>query len=527
MFVWLMYGAGTFVWAVDLSGWFRNLYFLFIGISTVIILSNLIDTERDIIQIFHAFQWGVFVQGVIGWYEIFTRDYQFVEIDEKFIRVYIESSSHIPIGMSGNPNNFATLMFIGVFVSYMCYMTAKNKRKTPPPETHRKNNDNGRGIAAPVVICPLTFFGKSTIILQNQYGKGQHLMKITKELGQKPNDTTISSGNPVFLDLTKPPFRLHGFSEPYRRVPETVAGATSESVADLAAMSAGGRVRLRTDSDYIVIHAEIAATLRNPQDSEITTTGFDLYQMENGSYHFLGLMSPSQGEGKTYVESRVRLKPGMKNLMLHFPLFAKVKSACIALREGCELESASDYTYPVPVVFYGSSIVHGVGAGRPCSNYPAIISRRLDCDFINLGFSGAAKAEIPMIDYLASLPMSVLVYDYDHNAPDEDYLQKTHYAGYERFRAAQPDTPVIMASRVDYHSDRPSDETRRGIILESYRRGLAAGDKNLWFVDGSTIYSPELHSESTSDDCHPNDVGYLAMADAIGAAVKEALAKRQ
>lgn len=129
MFVWLMYGAGTFVWAVDLSGWFRNLYFLFIGISTVIILSNLIDTERDIIQIFHAFQWGVFVQGVIGWYEIFTRDYQFVEIDEKFIRVYIESSSHIPIGMSGNPNNFATLMFIGVFVSYMCYMTAKNKRK--------------------------------------------------------------------------------------------------------------------------------------------------------------------------------------------------------------------------------------------------------------------------------------------------------------------------------------------------------------------------------------------------------------
>lgn len=350
-------------------------------------------------------------------------------------------------------------------------------------------------------------------------------MKITKELGQTPSDTTISSGNPVFLDLTKPPFRLHGFSEPYRRVPEAIAAATSESVKNLAAMSAGGRVRLRTDSDYIVIHAEITEIQCNPKNPEVATTGFDLYQIENGGYHFLGIMAPSQGEGKTYVESRVKLKPGMKDLMLHFPLFAKVKSACIALREGCELEPAADYAYSVPVVFYGSSIVHGVGAGRPGIGYPAIISRRLDCDFINLGFSASARAEEPIMDYIAGLDMSVFVYDYDYNAPTAEYLQKTHYAGYERFRASHPDTPVIMATKVDYHSDVAENEVRRKIILESYHRALAAGDKNLWFVDGSTIYTPKLRDDLTADGCHPNDAGYLAMADAIGAAVKEALAK--
>ena len=107
--------------------------------------------------------------------------------------------------------------------------------------------------------------------------------------------------------------------------------------------------------------------------------------------------------------------------------------------------------------------------------YAAIIARRLDSDFINLGFGGSAKAEPAIMDYIAGLDMSVFVYDYDHNAPDAEYLKNTHYEGYRRFRAAQPDTPVIMASKVDYHSDAETNETRRRIVMESYKRGLEAG----------------------------------------------------
>lgn len=218
-------------------------------------------------------------------------------------------------------------------------------------------------------------------------------MKIAKEHGVTPSDTTITTGNPVFLDVTKPPFRLYGLCEPFRRIPENVAKATSKSVEDLAPMTAGARLRFSTDSDYIVIHAEIRDTFKNPQDSDITTTSFDLYQTENGNYRFLGIMAPSQGEGKSYVESRVRLGAGMKDIMLDFPLFAKIGAVSVALREGSELDFGSTYRNQTPIVFYGSSIVHGVGAGRPGVNYPAIIARRFDSDFINLGFAGAAKAE--------------------------------------------------------------------------------------------------------------------------------------
>ena len=89
-------------------------------------------------------------------------------------------------------------------------------------------------------------------------------MKIAKACGLIPNDTTITTGDPIFMDVTKPPFRLYGLYEPFRRVPEKIAAATSDAVANLAAMTAGARLRFSTDSDYVVIHAEIEGAEKNP-----------------------------------------------------------------------------------------------------------------------------------------------------------------------------------------------------------------------------------------------------------------------
>ena len=90
-------------------------------------------------------------------------------------------------------------------------------------------------------------------------------MKIAKACGLIPNDTTITTGDPIFMDVTKPPFRLYGLYEPFRRVPEKIAAATSDAVANLAAMTAGARLRFSTDSDYVVIHAEIEGAEKNPR----------------------------------------------------------------------------------------------------------------------------------------------------------------------------------------------------------------------------------------------------------------------
>ena len=54
-------------------------------------------------------------------------------------------------------------------------------------------------------------------------------------------------------------------------------------------------------------------------------------------------------------------------------------------------------------------------------------------------------------DYIASLEMSVFVYDYDHNAPSVEYLEQTHERMFLQIREKQPDLPIILMSRPEYN----------------------------------------------------------------------------
>ena len=351
-------------------------------------------------------------------------------------------------------------------------------------------------------------------------------MIVTKNLGAAGLRTSMSS--PVYLDVRNEPFHVYGLCSYFKRVPESVAVECLEGVGRLAANTTGARVRFRTNSDYIVVHAELESYDLPSSKALIAAKDFDIYLVEReGKQHFHTIFSSSVPEDWGVTESRIKFgNREMRDIVLNLPITANIKSLYIGLREGSELLAGSEYKHKKPVVFYGSSIVHGEGAMRPGNTYPAIVSRKLDTDFINLGFRGNATAEEAMMKYIASLPMSVFVYDYDYNAPSIEHLENTHYAGYEIFRAKQPKTPVIFASRVNYYeADVAAHEKRRNIIKESYFRALAAGDRNVYFIDGAKIYPMDKRDECTADGCHPNDMGYSYMADAFGAVIKTLIEK--
>lgn len=69
---------------------------------------------------------------------------------------------------------------------------------------------------------------------------------------------------------------------------------------------------------------------------------------------------------------------------------------------------------------------------------------KFDTDFINLGFSGNAKGEQEMTDYIKKLDMSVFVMDYDANAPTPEHLEATHKKMFKGIREVQPDLPIIL-----------------------------------------------------------------------------------
>ena len=187
------------------------------------------------------------------------------------------------------------------------------------------------------------------------------------------------------------------------------------------------------------------------------------------------------------------------------------------------IEPTTKYEIPKPILFYGSSITQGGCASRPGNAYTHFLGRAVDAEIINLGFSGNGRGEIIMAEQIASLDLSVFVMDYDHNAPDAEYLKATHEPFFKYIRERHPQLPVIFVSKPDIDNDITNASIRKGIIYETYKNALENGDKNVWFVDGFKLFGDNNRDACTVDGCHPNDLGFYRMAETILPALKEAL----
>ena len=316
-----------------------------------------------------------------------------------------------------------------------------------------------------------------------------------------------------FYDVEEAPFRVYGVKLDngyYRRLPETVAAATNDGVLALHANTAGGRVRFVTDSPRIAIHAAMDGMFQSPHFAFAGKAGFDVYQ--NGLYRKTFMPPVDMKDGfESVIDTRLS---GKAEILIHFPLYANVKHLYIGIEEGSVLEAAAEYAVEKPVVYYGSSITQGGCASRPGNAYQNIQSRLLDFDHINLGFSGSAKAEDPIIDYINGLEMSAFVYDYDHNAPTAEYLAKTHERMFKRIRAAHPDLPILLLSRPQPNILNPDDIKRLQIVTQSYENAIAAGDQNVYFIPGPVLME-SVKNEGLVDGVHPNDAGFVSMARAM------------
>ncbi len=347
-------------------------------------------------------------------------------------------------------------------------------------------------------------------------------------------NTSIISGIEVeWHDVRKAPFMLHGFYEPitephFRRAPDDVAFASSEGIGKSAKQSTGGRVRFSTNSEYIAIRAKFLDVGRAPHLTLLNSAGFDLYIDGEFGSRFVKefLMSYDM---KDHCDQILHLESAeMRSLTINFPIYSIVESLQIGVVPGSKICAPRPYRDLDPVIFYGSSIVHGSAATRPGLTYPAMISREMNLDFRNFGFAALCKGEKPFVEWMSTLPMSVFVCDYDHNAPDPEYLRETHYRVYEIIREKNPDVPFIMATRINYWTLPHEQEEilqRRDIIMESYLKARAKGDKNVYFVDGLSFHTAPHQYDMTTDAVHPNDAGFVRMADTMGTIIRHALEK--
>ncbi len=341
-------------------------------------------------------------------------------------------------------------------------------------------------------------------------------------------NTNISDENIVFYNSLDKPFKIYGVFHDgikFRRIPENIAKAVSDGVHFLHSNTAGGRLRFKTDSLYVAINTKMPYVASMPHFPFTGSTGFDIYIKEDGKDIYYKTFTPPLDMKDSYESIHYFQDKKMREITINFPLYSDVSELYIGLSDDAELLPPKDYKCDEYIVYYGSSITQGGCASRPGNSYQGIISRRFDCDHLNLGFSGNAKAEDAMIDYIIGLPMTIFVMDYDHNAPDVEYLERTHYKTYKKIREAKPELPIIILPRPKYCLDNDAEYKRVDIVKKTYDMAVESRDKNVYYL--SNIELMELAgNDGTVDSCHPNDLGFFSMATAIGDVIEKIILNR-
>ena len=331
---------------------------------------------------------------------------------------------------------------------------------------------------------------------------------------------TVNKTDITFYSALSDRFSLHGLiyeNNTFRRMPEAFSQPVSRNVHNLCRNTAGGRLRFRTDSSCVIIHAKMPHIGKMSHFALCGSAGFDLYVDNEYRASFLPPFSVSDG-----YQSLVDFKSSwMREITIHFPLYSDVSELYIGLDDTAVLEKATPYQNEKPIVCYGSSITQGGCASRPGNAYPAILSRWLDTDSLNLGFTGNAKGEPAMAEFIQSLSMSAFIYDYDHNAPTTEHLENTHENMFKIIRKAHPLLPIVMLSRPKYTLN-DEDKERLAIIRRTYENALAKGDQNVYFIDGPTLMQ-YAKNEGTVDGCHPTDYGFYSMAETLLSLLKTIL----
>ena len=308
------------------------------------------------------------------------------------------------------------------------------------------------------------------------------------------------------------------------RVPAEVVELVP-GVAPMAGNCPGATVAFKTDSPTFTVRVKLKTLKVDVGQGIFSAQAAQVLLGERQTARHLGVVYPKDYQTMEF-EKTFQKSPQLEQITVMLPRFDATESLEIDLEEDATVLAPTPYRYKKPVVFYGSSITEGACCNNANCSYNTILSNWLDFELYNLGFSGRARGELEMADYINTIDMGAFVFDYDHNAPSVDHLAATHKPFFDRIREKHPDIPILMMSRpAEVYSEKMVQ--RRAIVRATYEAALAAGDKNVYFLDGETFYGDTDRNLCSADNCHPNDLGFYRMATVIRPTMEKILANME
>lgn len=330
----------------------------------------------------------------------------------------------------------------------------------------------------------------------------------------------------VWYSVQIEPIEIRGFGwkdgiTRYKRLPLEPIQPIPSAVDQLAYCPAGGSVHFQTDSPYVMIRAKLSGPPNMYHMPSTGQSGFDCYIAPPGErQRYVGTtrLSPA---GDAIEHKFYQLEPKLREVTIHLPLYQGVESIEIGIYAHSQLIAPSKLQEDRRVIVYGTSITQGGCASRAGMCYTNILSRRMPCEFINLGFSGNGKGEPELSDIIGDVKRpGLLVLDYVANAGSPEKYSVTLPKFISIYRERHPKVPILVLSRIAYAADvhHPESLSKRNsyrdIGHQTVEKLRMEGDGHLYFFDCTELLG-EDYEQCTVDGIHPTDLGFMRMADGL------------
>ena len=346
-----------------------------------------------------------------------------------------------------------------------------------------------------------------------------------------------AEGNVAFYDpKTNPAFVIEGLpwfaqNGNYHRLPDDCGNKVSEAVFWLMRQPSGGMIRFRTNASQITLHLRNLGDYQMSHMTACGQQGADLYYKRACDKEFLFSGVTKFAEPATEYDAVVFRADDKedKEILIHLPLYEELDEILIGLDTDATLEAPAPRTREGKLVVYGTSTTQGGCASRPGMSYTNIVSRRLDMEFVNLGFSGSGLGEPVMGKYLRDIPdVKLFILDYDSNGGRPGTLEKYMDQLVANIRAGYPETPILILSKHPFTVDLFIKEyvalrARTLKFMRDFVESQSKTDKNIYFFDGNKLFGDKDIYEMTVDGTHPTDLGFYTVANVLTPIIKDIL----
>lgn len=323
----------------------------------------------------------------------------------------------------------------------------------------------------------------------------------------------------------------------FSRLPLWMKDSVRPTLWERQECSAGMGIRFATNSSTVGVKYDLLWNTHMIHMADTGLKGTDLYILEGDSvWRHVNTNRPYIKKGtektceSTYVEN---LDSTMKEFMVYLPLYDGVTDIEIVVDSASVINkgNAGIIRPEGRIVAYGTSILQGGCASRTGMASTNIISRDLNREVINLGFSGEGKMDIVMAKALAQIPdVSCYLIDPVPNCT-EMMCDTVTYGFIKTLRTLRPDVPIVMLEGPMYPYSRYDSFFKNYLPAKNrqFRKNFdilyAENPENLYYIDSVNLDG--IEDDGTVDGIHLTDLGFKYYAEKMTPILREILEKHK